>query len=219
MKKKTMSFIGLAVAALLFALIPAKSVSAADDEVAFPIRDSSFLTLNDFSDSYQKFTSGQSSFFHSNIVDSYVPGLSVWQISKLYTGPWDIMGSDPWYRIANEVYEVGPNLFLTNKQAVRIPANKVTYQNIGEYRGKDFTDNSPWTMIFHSYYIATVKNNTPVTLWQSPAYQTPVQQVNPGDTFTINQAYFSYDSGLWFDIGANQWIPAYYLDNTLVPTS
>ncbi|MCH4169798.1 MAG: hypothetical protein LKF36_01110 [Lactobacillus sp.] len=214
MRKKFISFILLATSVLLFALIPAKPVLA-DDEVVIPVRDSSFLTLND--PNYRDFLSKGVGFFNSNpIADSYVPGLSTWKLSKLYTGSWGGGEADPWYRFAREIYEVGPDMFLTDYQAIVIPANKITFKEIGVYRGKDFNDDSPWKMIFHSYYIVTVKNNGPVTLWQSPAYQTPVQQVNPGDTFTINQAYFSYDSGLWFDIGANQWIPAYYLDNTLV---
>ncbi|MCH4169799.1 MAG: hypothetical protein LKF36_01115 [Lactobacillus sp.] len=217
MRKKILGFILLVASALLFALIPAKP-ALADDEVVIPVRDSSFLTLNEFN--YQGLLSGERGYFNSNLVaNSYVPGLSAWKLSRLYTGGWAGGQADPWYRTARELYEVGPDMFLTDYQAIVIPANKITFKEIGVYRGKDFNDDSPWKMIFHSYYIVTVKNNGTVTLWQSPAYQTPVQQVNPGDTFTINQAYFSYDSGLWFDIGANQWIPAYYLDNTLVPNN
>ncbi|WP_156405575.1 hypothetical protein, partial [Agrilactobacillus composti] len=168
MKKKILGFILLVASALLFVLIPAKPVLA-DDEVVIPVRDSSFLTLNEYN--YKTLVSGEQSYFNSYpIEDSYVPGLSTWKLSKLYTGSWSGGEADPWYKLAREIYEVGPDMFLTNFQAIRIPTNKITFKEIGVYRGKDFNDDSPWKMIFHSYYIVTVKNNGPVTLWQSPAY-------------------------------------------------
>ncbi|GAF39254.1 hypothetical protein FC83_GL001885 [Agrilactobacillus composti DSM 18527 = JCM 14202] len=218
MRKKILGFILLVASALLFALIPAKSVSAADDEVVFPIRDSSFLALTDAS--YPKFLAHTTNYFDTEPTDSYVPGLSVWKVSNAYKGNWfipSVSTNNDYYTIgyADESYEVGPNLFLNNKQAIKIPVGEVTFKGLGMYHGIGFTSDLPWTMVYRSDYIATVQNSGPVALWQSPAYQTPTQWVDPGDSFTLNQVYFSYDSGLWFDIGANQWIPAYYLDSTL----
>ncbi|GAF39252.1 hypothetical protein FC83_GL001832 [Agrilactobacillus composti DSM 18527 = JCM 14202] len=215
MRKKILGFILLVASALLLTVIPAKSVSAADDEVAFPIRDSSFLTLND--NDYQQLLAGKLSYFNSDVTSSYVPGLSVWKLSNLFLGSWSRGGeADPWYRWAQEIYEVGPNLLLTNKQALRIPVDKVTNVGVGSYLGTDAIKDGQFEISWVSNFICTVKNNGPVTLWQSPDYLTPVQTVASGDKFTVNQVYFSYKSGLWFDIGANQWIPAFYLENNLI---
>ncbi|WP_057002750.1 hypothetical protein, partial [Agrilactobacillus composti] len=121
MKKKILTFLILTISALLFALLPAKTIALADDEVVIPVQDSSFLTLNEFN--YQGLLSGERGYFNSNLVaNSYVPGLSAWKLSRLYTGGWAGGQADPWYRTARELYEVGPDMFLTDYQAIVIPA-------------------------------------------------------------------------------------------------
>ncbi|KRM32851.1 hypothetical protein FC83_GL000133 [Agrilactobacillus composti DSM 18527 = JCM 14202] len=214
LKKKTISFIGLAVTALLLSLMPVQTTAAANNDVIFTIRDSSFLTLT--SSKYQDLVQHKLDSANVAVKDSFVPGLTVWQFSNSYSGYWSLPSEDPWgIGFANKIYEVGPNLFLSVKQTLQIPVGKITRDGLGVYSGSSALDNTPWQIAWFSKYTATVQNDGPVAIWQSPAYQTPVQWVNPGESYNINQAYFSYDSGLWFDIGANQWIPAFYLNGNL----
>ncbi|MCH4169838.1 MAG: hypothetical protein LKF36_01310 [Lactobacillus sp.] len=192
MKKFLLGF--LAALGLGLTLTTAKPVQA--DSVAIPFRDSAFLSY--------PYTDKDYPVYLFSPTDSYVPGLSAWKVTNTikvqpyYPAPWENV-----IYPSEQAFEVGPNLWLTNMQAFLLPVGEVVSQPISK----------PEDSTAFGKIEATVSSETPVALWATHDYKTPVQWVAPNSGWHIIRYYYSDDSGLWFDLGSNQWIPAYYVNN------
>ncbi|MCH4169696.1 MAG: hypothetical protein LKF36_00600 [Lactobacillus sp.] len=193
--KKLLRF--LSISALLVGLsliLQQPQTVKAETMVAIPVEDSSFVTAG------KGVTPTKATQLQPT---GPVYGLSAWKIQATvpltaYAGP------KPWER-ASSAYEIGPDTWLVNGQVLVIPQGKVVTTPIN-FQTKKYGNN---------YVAGIVDNNGPVALWGSPNYTQQVGTVKPGSVWTITHYYAGTDGSVWFDLGDNQWIPAFYFNNNL----
>ncbi|KRM30517.1 hypothetical protein FC83_GL001651 [Agrilactobacillus composti DSM 18527 = JCM 14202] len=200
LKQKVLLFVGL-LGGLVLALgtLQAKPVQAAE-QVAVPTQDVNLLTINNY-DSTLTSISGNG----LNATAQTVPGLSVWQITKVMPVMPTMLFGAPYYKYAHNGYQVGTNLWLDDIKTMVLPVGTAAKMpvNAGDVNG------------FNQPLVATVANAKVVGIWRDHAFKTAVQTVAAGDKYAITGYYYDSSNGLWFDLGDNQWIPSYYVSTSL----
>ncbi len=202
MPKFKLSLLLTGLAAITVCLFLRPSTVQATDEVAIPLRDTTLLTTR---------PDAKHPFAEASAIDSLkvlepVYGLTTWKISATRKSMPSSIQPEEWTS-AREAYEVGNDTWLTTNQVLVIPQDQIVD------RPSNFSDD-PGSADF----VATaVDSNGPVALWSQPNYASqPKRTVDPGTIWKIARYYCAPTGELWFDLGDNNWINAYYVANSLL---
>ncbi|MCH4169695.1 MAG: hypothetical protein LKF36_00595 [Lactobacillus sp.] len=186
--------LGALLVGLSFILQQPQTVNA-ETMVAIPVEDSSFVTAG------KGVTPTKATQLQPT---GPVYGLSAWKIQATVPLISD-RGPKPWER-ASAAYSIGPDTWLVDGQVLVVPQGKVVTTPIN-FQSRIFSG--------ENYVAGIVDNDGPVALWGSPDYNQQVGTVKPGSVWTITHYYAGNDGSVWFDLGDNQWIPAFYFNNNL----
>ncbi|MCH4171315.1 MAG: hypothetical protein LKF36_08820 [Lactobacillus sp.] len=202
MSKFRLSLLLTGLAAITVCLFLRPSTVQAADEVAVPLRDTTLLTTR---------PDVKHPFAENPTIDNLqvlepVYGLTTWKINATKKSVPSAIKPQDWGD-AQEAYEVGDDTWLTTNQVLVIPQDQIVD------RPSNFAD----TPSSYEFVAAAIDNNGPVALWNQPNYAgQPKRTVDPGTIWKIARYYCSPTGELWFDLGDNNWINAYYVANSLL---